>query len=198
MSIKARLALWAAVIVLALLAVLFFARPAAQRLPAVPSMPAGGDFTLQSADGPVSLRDFRGKLVLIYFGYTFCPDVCPTSLASTAAGLKRLSAAELDKVVTLFVSVDTERDTPAMLKEYAAFFHPSIIGVTGEKAAVAEIAGRYGVIYARQNLTASGEAYVIDHTSETYVIDAAGTLREKIPHAAPADQVAATLRRFLP
>ena len=73
----------------------------------------GGDFTLQSADGPVSLKDFRGKVVLVYFGYTYCPDICPTSLAATAEGLKLLTPDELARVAMIFVSVDPKRDTPA-------------------------------------------------------------------------------------
>ena len=106
-------------------------------MPALPttSAPTGGDFTLQSATGPVTLKDYRGKVVLLYFGYTYCPDICPTSLTATAQALGQLAPAELARVQTLFVSVDPERDTPARLKDYGAFFHPSIIGVTGTAAA---------------------------------------------------------------
>ena len=86
-----------------------------------PALPEGGDFTLQSADGPVSLKDFRGKVVLVYFGYTYCPDICPTSLAATAEGLKQLTPEELARVAMIFVSVDPKRDTPARLKEYVNF-----------------------------------------------------------------------------
>lgn len=158
---------------------------------------AGGDFTLQAADGPVSLKDFRGKVVLVYFGYTYCPDVCPTSLISTAAGLKLLAPAELAKVAMLFVSVDPERDTPARLKEYAEFFHPSIVGATGTPEVLAEIAKRYGVFYAKQKIATAGEGYVVDHSSDTYVIGPDGVLLSKIAHAAPPDQVAAEIRKYL-
>lgn len=165
--------------------------------PAGAKMAPGGDFTLQSADGAVSLKDLRGKVVLLYFGYTYCPDICPTSLAATAEGLKLLQPAELDKVEVIFVSVDPERDTPLRLKEYAAFFHPKVLGVTASAGVLAEVAGRYGFFYARQKVDPAGGAYVIDHTSETYLVDSAGKLAGKIPHAAPAEQVAATIRQYL-
>ncbi len=129
----------------------------------VASAPAGGEFTLQSADGPVTLADFRGKAVLLFFGYTYCPDICPTALSTAAAGLNQLSVEELADVAVLFVSVDPKRDTPARLKEYAAFFHPAIVGVTGSPEAVAEVARRYGVFYAEQPVATAGDGYVVDH-----------------------------------
>lgn len=157
---------------------------------------AGGDFTLQSASGPVSLKDFRGKLVLLYFGYTFCPDICPTSLAATAEGLKQLTPEEAARVAMIFVSVDPERDTPARLKEYVEFFHPGIVGVTGSPEGIAELAKRYGVFYARQNIDTAG-GYAVDHSSDTYVIGPEGQLLSKIAHATPPDQVVAEIRKRL-
>jgi protein SCO1/2 len=187
---------WGGVCLLALIVVFWLS---ARTVPvAEPSKgPVGGDFSMTSASGPVALQDFRGKVVLLYFGYTYCPDICPTSLASTAAGLKLLKPEELDKVAVLFVSVDPERDTPSRLKEYAEFFHPKIVGLTGSKEGLAEVAKRYGVFYARQSVETAGGGYVIDHTSETYVIDSAGALKGKIPHAAPPEQVVETIRRYL-
>jgi protein SCO1/2 len=161
------------------------------------AMPVAADFTLQSADGSVSLKDYRGKLVLIYFGYTYCPDVCPTSLAATAEGLKMLKPEELAKVAMLFVSVDPERDTPARLKEYAEFFHPGIVGATGSPEVLAQIAKQYGVFYARQKIETAGEGYVVDHTSETYMVSPDGHLVGKIAHATPPGQVVAEIRRRL-
>lgn len=158
---------------------------------------AGGDFTLQSAGGPVSLSDFRGKVVLVYFGYTYCPDICPTSLAATAEGLKQLTPAEQARVAMLFISVDPERDTPARLKEYAEFFHPGIVGVTGTPENLAEIAQRYGVFYAKQKVETAGDGYVVDHSADTYVVGAAGQLVGKIAHATPPDQVVVALRKHL-
>ena len=161
------------------------------------ALPAGGEFTLQAANGPVSLKDYRGKVVLLYFGYTYCPDVCPTSLAATSAGLNLLNAEEQARVAMIFVSVDPERDTPARLKEYVEFFHPNMVGVTGSPESLAEIARRYGVFYARQKIETAGGGYVVDHTSDTYVIAADGQLVGKIAHATPPDRVAAEIRKRL-
>ena len=157
----------------------------------------GGDFTLQSADGPVSLKDFRGKVVLVYFGYTYCPDICPTSLAATSEGLKQLTPEELARVAIIFVSVDPKRDMPARLKEYVNFFHPAIVGVTGTPDEIAGIAKRYGVFYAEQKVETAGGGYVVDHSADTYVIAADGRLVGKIAHATPPDQVVETIRKYL-
>ena len=162
-----------------------------------PALPEGGDFTLQSADGPVSLKDFRGKLVLVYFGYTYCPDICPTSLAATAEGLKQLTPEELARVAMIFVSVDPKRDTPARLKEYVNFFHPAIVGVTGAPEEIAAIAKRYGVFYAEQKVETAGDGYVVDHSADTYIISTAGQLVGKIAHATPPEQVVETIRKHL-
>lgn len=159
--------------------------------------PSAGDFTLQSANGPVSLKDYRGRLVLVYFGYTYCPDICPTSLALTSEALRRLTPEEQARVASIFISVDPERDTPARLKEYVEFFHPGLVGLTGSKEALAETAFRYGVFFARQKLDSAGNGYVIDHTADTYVIGADGQLLDKIPHATPPDQVVTKLRQYL-
>ena len=161
------------------------------------SIAAGGDFTLESASGPVSLKDYRGKLVLVYFGYTFCPDICPTSLASTAEGLKQLKPEEAARVAMIFISVDPERDTPPRLKEYAEFFHPSLVGVTGTPENLAEIAKRYGVFYAMQKVETAGGGYVVDHSADTYVVGPNGQLVGKIAHATPPDRVVAEIRKHL-
>jgi protein SCO1 len=160
-------------------------------------MAAGGDFSLQSAGGPVTLQDFRGKLVLIYFGYTYCPDICPTSLAATAGGLNLLSPEELAKVAMIFISVDPKRDTPARLKEYAEFFHPAIVGATGTPENIAEIAKRYGVFYAEQQVETAGGGYVVDHSSDTFVVAPDGRLVAKIAHETPPDQVVVAIRKYL-
>ena len=194
-----RILLAVAVLLAALvLGLAFFWHPELPERPLpMAAAPAGGDFTLQSAGGPVALQDFRGKLVLVYFGYTYCPDICPTALAATAEGLKLLTPDELARVAVIFVSVDPERDTPARLKEYAEFFHPAIVGVTGTPEELAAIARRYGVFYARQSVETAGGGYVVDHTSDTYVVGADGKLDGKIAHATPPEQVAAEIRKRL-
>ncbi|MGB4065440.1 MAG: SCO family protein [Azonexus sp.] len=158
---------------------------------------AGGDFTLQSASGPISLNDYRGKLVLVYFGYTFCPDICPTSLAATAEGLKQLTPEELARVAMIFVSVDPKRDTPERLKEYVEFFHPAIVGVTGTPENIAEIAKRYGVFYAEQKIETAGGGYVVDHSADTFIVGPDGQLVAKMVHATPPDQVVVAIRKYL-
>lgn len=170
-------------------------QPAPRVVPPAAQSP-GGDFTLQSAAGPVSLRDYRGKVVLVYFGYTYCPDICPTSLAATAAGLRLLRPEELARVAMIFISVDPERDTPARLKEYAEFFHPSIVGVTGTAEELARVATRYGAFFSRQKTDTAG-GYVVDHTADTYVVASDGRLVGHISHAAQPEQVVAEIRRRL-
>ncbi len=157
----------------------------------------GGDFTLQSIKGPVSLKDFRGKEVLLYFGYTYCPDICPTSLAATAEGLKLLTPDELAQVAVIFVSVDPKRDTPARLKEYVEFFHPSMVGVTGSAEEIAAIAKRYGIFYAEQKVETAGGGYVVDHSADTFVVAADGRLVARMAHATPPEQVAEIIRKHL-
>lgn len=162
-----------------------------------PGAPRGGDFVLRSADGKVDTQALRGKVLLIYFGYTHCPDVCPASLAAAAQALNALSADERTKVRLIMVSVDPERDTPARLKEYARFFHPAIVGVTGTPEEIAAVAKRYGVFYAEQKVATAGDGYVVDHSADTYIVAADGKLAGKIAHATAPDQVAAIIRKHL-
>ncbi len=197
MSQRSLLAI-AGLLVALLLGLAFFWQPGAGDRPLPPAaLPPGGDFTLQSVDGDVSLADYRGKLVLVYFGYTYCPDVCPTSLAATSEGLRLLTPEEQAKVAMIFVSVDPPRDTPARLKEYVAFFHPAIVGVTGTPDNIAGIARRYGVFYAVQKVETAGGGYVVDHSADTYVVGPDGKLVGKIAHATPPEQVAAEIRKRL-
>ena len=158
--------------------------------------PKGGDFTLQSADGPVALKDLRGKVVLIYFGYTYCPDICPTSLSITAQALSALDESELRQVKVLFVSVHPERDTVDKLKDYAAYFHPNIIGVTGSEEEVAAAAQLYGASYKKAEVKTDG-AYVVDHSAYTYLVDQNGKLIASIAHATPAAEVLKQIRALL-
>lgn len=159
-------------------------------------LPPGGDFTLRSADGPLALRDLRGKAVLLFFGYTECPGVCPTALFDHAAAFRQLRAEELDRVAGLFVSVDPDRDTPARLREYANAFHPRIRGVTGTPADLQDVARRYGVIYSRQAPDRTGQ-YGVDHSSETFVIAPDGRLAARLPFGTPPEAIVAELRRWL-
>lgn len=153
----------------------------------------GGDFTLTADDStPYSLSDSRGRVVIISFGYTFCPDICPTALATVALALRQLGD-KADKVDALFISLDPDRDTPAHLREYTRFFHPGLRGLTGQPQALKTIADQYRVHYA---FVGKGETqhYSMDHTSNLYVVDAQGKLFGILPHGLPADAVANSLR----
>ncbi len=165
--------------------------------PGAPDAPAGGDFVLQSADGPLDTRSLRGKVVLIYFGYTYFPDICPTSLVTVAQVLKALAPAELDRVKTVFVSVDPERDTPQRLKDYTAFFHPGMVGVTGSDEEVAKAARLYGAVYARQDV-GSKASYVVDHSAWTYLVAPDGRLVGRLAYGTPPEQILAEIRKWLP
>lgn len=155
--------------------------------------PSGGDFTLRSTNGPLALHDLKGKVVLLYFGYTFCPDICPTSLGFTSQALSTLDKTELDKVQMLFATVDPERDTLEKLKIYAAYFHPSILGLSGTPEEIAKVAKSYGAVYAKQE-TGSAGGYVVDHSAYTYVIAPDGTLFKTLDHGTPPAQVVEAIR----
>lgn len=158
--------------------------------------PQGGDFAL-SRDGRVfRLADHRGQVVLLYFGYTSCPDVCPTSMAMMARALRQLDATELERVQGVFVSVDPERDRPERLAEYAGFFHPNILGVTGSEAELAVAGSRYGAAWQRVD-TGSEMGYAVDHSSSIYVIGPEGRLVVTVPHGAGSGQILEAVRPLL-
>lgn len=156
----------------------------------------GGDFRLQAHDGSTfALADARGKVVVMAFGYTYCPDVCPMMLARMAAALRRLGPRAED-VVPLFVSVDPARDTPERLGEYVRWFHPAIIGLTGSSEALDQVARQYKVQFSVNDAGAS-EDYTVDHSSSIYVIGADGRLMRMIPDGLPAEVLVDTLDHAL-
>ena len=126
--------------------------------------PVGGAFALIDHTGaPRTDRDFRGKLLLIYFGFTYCPDICPTDLQNIGLAIDQLGAAG-DKVQPLFITVDPERDTPEHLAQYVQMFHPRLIGLTGDSAAILAAADAYKVYYAKVP-NERGDDYTVDHTA---------------------------------
>jgi protein SCO1/2 len=159
-------------------------------------VPTGGDFILQSSNGPFALESQRGKVVLLYFGYTMCPDICPTALAFLGQALSTLEPGELEQVQVVFVSVDPERDTPERLEVFGTYYHKSILGVTGTPEEVAEVAGMYGAAYRRVE-SDSAVGYMVDHTSLVYVIDQEGRLLESVPHGTAPEVIVKTVRRLL-
>ncbi|MEW7985024.1 MAG: SCO family protein [Candidatus Thiodiazotropha sp.] len=158
---------------------------------------AGGDFVLHSNQGKVSLKQFRGKVVLLYFGYTKCPDVCPTSLAIIAQALNELSEDELKSVQGVFISVDPKRDNFQALHEYASHFHPNLLGVTGSEKDLAEVAKRYGAQYEEVALEGSDFGYAVNHSSVTYLITPEGELRFMFPHQTPSFVILEAVRYLL-
>lgn len=135
----------------------------------------GNELSLIDHHGkPRTLADFRGKVVVIFFGFTHCPDVCPTTLAELAQVAKELGAAA-EKMQVLFVTVDPERDTPELLKQYVPSFNPNFLGLYGDAAATARTAKAFKIFYQKQPLP--GGSYSIDHSAGTYVLDQQGRLR---------------------
>lgn len=135
----------------------------------------GKELALTGHDGkPRTLADFRGKVVVIFFGFTHCPDVCPTVLAELAQVAKELGK-DADRMQVLFVTVDPERDTPELLRQYVPSFNPSFLGLYGDAAATARTAREFKIFFQKQPLP--GGDYSVDHSAGTYILDQEGRLR---------------------
>ncbi len=157
----------------------------------------GGPFALIDGDGrKVTERTFRGRHMLVYFGYTFCPDVCPTTLFNASQALDELGPALASKVRLVFISIDPERDTPEVVKEYAGHFHPGTVGLTGAPAQVAAAARAFRIYYRKAAPEEDG-SYLVDHSSILFLMDAKGRYVTHFSHEATADDMAAALKRLL-
>ena len=158
--------------------------------------PIGGSFKLIDHDGrPHTDADFRGKLLLVYFGFTFCSDVCPIDLQSIATALDRLGPAG-NAVQPLFITVDPEKDTPAQLKGYVSLIHPRLIGLTGDPKAIRKVALDYKVFYAK-TAPAKRDDPGIDHTGFVYLVGRDGKYIGYFPPGTPAERMVETLRPLL-
>jgi protein SCO1/2 len=156
----------------------------------------GGDFALTNQDGKTTgLRDFRGKVVVLFFGYTYCPDVCPLTL-SEMGRVNKLLGAEAKNVQSIFVTIDPERDTAARLKSYLTNFAPGIVGLTGSERDIAQVAKLYRAKFAKRAADAQG-AYLMDHTAFVYLVDAKGKVRYLVPYDAGAEILAEGARQML-
>ena len=146
----------------------------------------GRQFQLVDHDGkPRSLADFRGNVVVVFFGFTHCPDVCPTTLAELAQARKKLGAAG-QRVQVVMITVDPERDTPEVLKQYVSALDPSFVGLTGTPDAIAQAAKEFKVFY-QKSPGNSPDSYSVDHSSGSFVFDPQGRIRLLVPYGKGAD-----------
>jgi protein SCO1/2 len=154
--------------------------------------PIGGPFALIDQNGKRRTdTDFRGKIMLVYFGFTYCPDICPTDLQQMGLAVDRLGAAG-DAVQPIFITVDPERDTPEHLKDYMPMFHPRFIGLTGDAAAIKDAARAYRAYYARVELDKSD--YTVDHSAFIYMLGRNGEYLGFFPPGTSAEILAGNLR----
>ncbi len=158
----------------------------------------GGPFQLTDQQGhAVTERSWPGKYLLVYFGYTFCPDVCPTTLSDLAAALDRLGA-EADRVQPLFITVDPRRDTPAVLANYTASFTPRLVGLTGTAEQIAQVAKEYRVYYAEHRTGPGPDDYSMDHSSIIYLMAPDGHFVATIPAEQSPVTMASDISQHLP
>ena len=156
----------------------------------------GRDFKLTDHTGKTrTLADFRGKVVVMFFGYTQCPDVCPTTLSDLAAAVQKLGA-DASRVQVLFVTIDPERDTPELLSQYVPAFNSTFLGLSGDAAATAATAREFKVLYQKQPGSTPG-SYSMDHTAGTFVFDPQGRLRLFVSHGQGPEVFAHDIRELL-
>lgn len=156
----------------------------------------GRDFHLSDHNGKArSLADFKGKAVALFFGYTHCPDVCPTTLAGMAEVMKLLGK-DAAKVQVLFVTLDPERDTPALLSRYVPAFYPTFLGLSGDPAATAATAMDFKTFFQKQAGSSPGN-YTVDHSAATYLFDPRGRLRLYVAYGTEPAKIAADLKLLL-
>jgi protein SCO1/2 len=174
------------------------AAPAAE--PPLAGATIGGDFALTASDGrTVRWDDFAGKYRIVYFGYAFCPDICPTDMQRVAQGLKVLKAddpAKAAMIQPIFITIDPERDTPAVVGEFAAAFSPDIIGLTGTPDQIAAAAKAFKVFFAKGEAV-DGGGYLVDHSNIVYLFDPKGEPLATLPVDMGADAVAAELDKWV-
>jgi protein SCO1/2 len=154
------------------------------------------EFSLSDPSGKTrTLVEFQGKVVTVFFGFTRCPDACPTSMAQMKVALAQLGD-DAKRVQVVFITVDPERDTPEVLNAYVTGFDPSFLGLYGNVEQTAAVAKEFKVFY-QKSAGKTADSYSVDHTAATYVFDPKGRLRLFLKHGAPAEDVAADLKRLL-
>ncbi|MDQ3185581.1 MAG: SCO family protein [Pseudomonadota bacterium] len=156
----------------------------------------GRDFKLADHTGEIrSLADYRGKAVVVFFGYTHCPDMCPATMGELAAAMQKLGK-DAARVQVLFITVDPERDTPAQLKQYLSAFNPAFLGLSGNAQATKDIASEFKVAYQKQT-GLSQDHHTVDHSTGTYVFDAGGKLRLYVSNGTGSDVFARDIAELL-
>lgn len=157
----------------------------------------GGPFTLTNQEGvSVSDEDFRGQYTLVYFGYTFCPDLCPTELQTITFALEALGDAA-EKITPLFVTIDPKRDTVEAMRDYVSYFHPRLVGLTGTVLEIAQVTKAYGIFYAVSEDDGSTTEYLMDHTTTMYLMGPDGQYRTHLRAGMTAEEMAAAIRPHL-
>jgi protein SCO1/2 len=157
--------------------------------PTLPVLPIGGDIRLTDHNGQrFELSSLRGRAVLIFFGYTFCPDACPTTLSKLASVYRKLGG-DASRVKTLYVSVDPQRDTPAVLKADLSNFDVDALGLTGTKPEIDKVVNEYGAAYEIVPMPSSAAKYSVAHTTSLYALDATGRTRIEFAYEAPVDDI---------
>jgi len=164
-------------------------------LPGKPSAYESFNFNLQSADGKVTMDDFENKWVYLYVGYTFCPDICPTNLASLSNAYRQLSEEEKQHIQIILVSVDPDRDTPEHLKKYSGYFDMDMIGLTGNREEIDAVVNALGAAYIINK--DEGKHYSVDHSAFTYVISPAKKLVETLPHETTPEEFLTSFKSAL-
>ncbi|MGB1580649.1 MAG: SCO family protein, partial [Nevskiales bacterium] len=157
----------------------------------------GGEFTLQGIDGPVSLSDFRGKVVLIYFGFVNCKKVCPSSMAVLQNSMKKLDEAQAAQVQGILISIDPARDSKADLAEFAANYHSNIIGLTGTEKQIEAVSLDYGALFEMTDAQRNDADYRFHHSSRYYVVNQQGELVDAMRHSTTSNELAARIRQLL-
>ena len=171
-----------------------------QLLPFAPGggVTIGGPFTLIDQNGKQRRdTDFKGQFMLVYFGYTYCPDVCPTELNQMGLALDELAKEQADKVRPIFITIDPKRDTPARMKEYAENFHPRLVALTGDDEAIKNVAKAYRAYYARSAGSESETDYLMDHSSIIYLLGPDGRYVTHFNRGTEMEKIAARLREHL-
>jgi len=163
----------------------------------LPVLPIGGEFTLTDHNGqPFSLSSLKGKVVLIFFGYTMCPDACPTTLSKLSSAYARLTPDERARVKAVYISIDPERDTPAVMKDHLTYFGVDAIGLTGTVEGTSAVARQFGAHFEKtSDKTAAG--YLMSHTVSIFGLDAEGQTRLLIDYEASVDLVVKEIRALL-